>query len=197
MRIDLYDTAGHRKYLTRAERDRFLRTAATCLGEVQTFCSVLAYTGCHMTEALELTYERVNLRQHTLTFETLRTRGRRVLRTVPVSPTLLAVMDTMHHIQEHKGRRRYRLVWPWSRTTAWRHIHAVMARAEIHGPHASAKGLRHGFGVLAVEQGIPLPLIQQWMGHADLESTVVYTMVMPHETRSLAAKLWNDPLLTR
>jgi site-specific recombinase XerD len=72
-----------------------------------------------------------------------------------------------------------------------------MARAEIHGPHASAKGLRHGFGVLAVEQGIPLPLIQQWMGHADLESTVVYTMVMPHETRSLAARLWNDPLLTR
>jgi hypothetical protein len=42
--ITLYDASGNRKFVTREERDRFLRTAATCLGEVRTLCGVLAYT---------------------------------------------------------------------------------------------------------------------------------------------------------
>src|SRR5687767_9282882 len=66
--INLYDTNGHRKFTTRAERDCFLRAAAVCLGEIRTLCSVLAYTGCHLTEALELTFERVDMKHQALIF---------------------------------------------------------------------------------------------------------------------------------
>jgi integrase/recombinase XerD len=31
--------------------------------------------------------------------------------------------------------------------TGWRAVHAVMENAGLDGPHASPKGLRHGFGV--------------------------------------------------
>jgi integrase/recombinase XerD len=36
-----------------------------------------------------------------------------------------------------------------------------MAAARLDGPHASPKGLRHGFGVAAVSVGIPLNLVQK------------------------------------
>ena len=35
---------------------------------------------------------------------------------------------------------------------------------EPDGPHASPKGLRHGFGVTAVSKGIALNMVQKWLG---------------------------------
>jgi len=65
-------------------------------------------------------------------------------------------------------------LWPFGRATAWRRVHEVMHRAGIDGPQASPKGLRHGFGVAAVQAGIPLNMVQKWLGarpaidHGDL-----------------------------
>jgi len=60
-------------------------------------------------------------------------------------------------------------LWPWTRTHAWRRVKAVIQAAGIEaGPHATAKGLRHGYGVLAISSGVPLNLLSRWMGHASL-----------------------------
>ena len=50
----------------------------------------------------------------------------------------------VHGVREARGRQRDRLLWPWSRTTAWRDVKAVMAVAGIEGPQATPKGPRHG-----------------------------------------------------
>lgn len=52
---------GQRKYLTREEREAFLKAAEKTDREVRTFCGVLAYTGCRISEALALTAERIDL----------------------------------------------------------------------------------------------------------------------------------------
>jgi hypothetical protein len=44
--------------------------------------------------------------------------------------------------------------WAWSRTTAWRHVKAVMATARVAGTPAAPKGLHHGFGVKAFRWGV-------------------------------------------
>jgi hypothetical protein len=54
--------------------------------------------------------------------------------------------------------------------TGWRVVHAVMEGRQD-GPHASPKGVRHGFGVAAA---IPLNLVQKWLGHAQLSTTAIY-----------------------
>ena len=41
------------------------------------------------------------------------------------------------------------------------------------GPHRTPKGLRHGFGVNAIEKGIQLNMLQKWMGHADMKTTAI------------------------
>jgi hypothetical protein len=48
----LYDADGHRRYLTPSEREAFLKAADEADRHVRTFCHVLAYTGCRISEAL-------------------------------------------------------------------------------------------------------------------------------------------------
>ncbi len=46
--------------------------------------------------------------------------------------------------------------------------------ARLDMPHASPKGLRHGFGMTAVSDGITLNTVQEWLGHAQLTTTAIY-----------------------
>lgn len=76
------------------------------------------------------------------------------------------------------------------RTTAWCYVKAVMAAARIAGLHSSPKGLRHWFGVHAVHSGVPLNLLQRWLGHEDIATTAIYADVMGAEEREIAARMW-------
>jgi len=66
----------------------------------------------------------------------------------------------------------------------------LLAAAGIEGAQASPKGLRHAMGVAAVGQGIPLNLVQRWMGHAQLTTTAIYAEAVGEEERSIAARMW-------
>ena len=82
----------------------------------------------------------------------------------------------VHGIRELHARRGKGLgMWlrPWSRMTGWRAVHAVMQAAGLEGVPASPKGLRHGFGVAAVTAGIPLNLVQKWLGHGQNSARTV------------------------
>ena len=180
----LHTLDGARKYLTTGERDAFLRAAEQADRQVRTLCMTLAYAGCRLSEALALTVDRVDLAAGQLVLESLKKRRSGVYRAVPVPPALLEALDLVHGIRELQGRRgkgRGVRLWPWSRMTGWRAVHAVMEAAELDGPHASPKGLRHGFGVAAVSAGIPLNLVQKWLGHAQLSTTAIYADAVGEE----------------
>ncbi len=65
-----------------------------------------------------------------------------------------------------------------------------MAEAEITGLQASPKGLRHGFGVQAVQSGVPLNLVQKWLGHAQLSTTAIYANAVGPEEHAIAMRMW-------
>lgn len=57
-------------------------------------------------------------------------------------------------------------------------------------PHQSSKGLRHGFGVHATVQGVPLHMLQRWLGHAQLSTTAIYADAVGKEEQDIAARMW-------
>jgi integrase len=69
----------------------------------------------------------------------------------------------------------------------------VMTAAGISGPHATPKGLRHGFGVRAVtgEKPVPLNMVKKWLGHADLKTTAIYVDAVGAEEDQLAERMWS------
>lgn len=179
-----YDSGGRRKYLTKSEGLRFLRLASSLGTSRRLFCEVIHFTGCRISEALNLTGEDIDQGQSLLRIRCLKKRDRIVTRRVPV-PDRLA-KDLRLLASESKGER----LWDFSRTTGWRVIKGVMSDAGIAGIHATAKGLRHGFGVRGALGKVPVNVIQRWMGHSDPSTTAIYLAVRDDEERELIKRTW-------
>ena len=81
-------------------------------------------------------------------------------------------------------------LWPWCRQTGWRIVKDVMQRSNIVGRPACPRGLRHGFGVGTLQAGVPLNLVQRWLGHANMTTTAIYLQAMGAEEREIAARMW-------
>ena len=190
----LFDASGKRKYLTKDERTAFLKAAERASREVRTFCGTLAYTGCRISEALELTADRIDLAEGVIVFESLKKRKKGIYRAVPVPPALLDALDLVHGIRQAQAKKdggKSQRLWTWGRTWAWEQVKTVMQAAGLTDPaSATPKGLRHSFGVAAVTNGIPLNLVQRWLGHAQLSTTAIYADAVGAEEKSIAAKMW-------
>lgn len=192
--FQLFTPDGERLYLDESEREAFFSASADARRHTErTLCRCLYYTGCRISEALELEARRVDFTAKTLTFRTLKKRGGKVhWRSVPVPASFLDELDLVHDLKRAREGAAKQL-WPVARSTGWRSVRAVMEKAglDVSKPHASPKGLRHGFAVAAVLKGVPLPTLQKWMGHSSMNSTAVYLQVVGDEERDLAARLWD------
>jgi integrase/recombinase XerD len=191
--MQLYDEDGQRKYLTPEERDTFLKAAEDAPREVRTFCVTLVYPGCRITEALELTAARVGLKAGVLILESLKKRKRGIYRQVLVPPAFLDTLNLVHNLQslkKRKDRGKGVVLWDWCRTTAWTRVCEVMKAADIIGPHATPKGLRHAFGIKGVGSQVPLNMVQKWLGHAELSTTAIYVDAVGAEAKQIAQRMW-------
>ena len=99
-------------------------------------------------------------------------------------------MPLLQYLGSQQKEKSKTPLWTFSRRTAHRYVTSAMNSAHVSGPAATAKGLRHGFAVHCVLQGIPLPSIQKWMGHASMETTAIYLQVTGKEERELAERIW-------
>ncbi|WP_067223955.1 tyrosine-type recombinase/integrase [Stappia indica] len=185
----LYSHTGQRKYLTQAERTRFLDAAARCgRAELRTLCLVLAWTGCRISEALALTERCIEVEAGFVAVRTLKRRGCLVIREIPVPPDLIRDLVCVHGIDSNRPDRK---LWALSRSRAWTLIKDMMREADVHGGvHATPKGLRHGFGLHAIRSGVPISMVQKWMGHARMETTAIYLQATGPEEREMAEKMW-------
>lgn len=113
-----------------------------------------------------------------------------VARTVPLSTGAALILERVSRRDE--WTRRSDLVFP-NRDGGYRHDStvrraydvardAVVRRAASEGetlPVVTFHGLRHTFGTRLAMQGVPIPKIQGYMGHADIQTTMVYVHWMP------------------
>lgn len=188
----LYDGSGARKYLTETERAAFMAAAKREAPMVETFCLALAYTGARISEVLALTPERIDPAAGVIVVETLKKRKKGVFRAIPVPDEFFVRLEAVHGIsalQADPAKRTTRL-WPSSRTAAWGRVKRIMRTAGIAPARAMPKALRHAFGVGGTTAGVPLNLIQRWMGHSSIATTAIYANAVGEEERRLAGLMW-------
>ncbi len=187
----LYARGGGRKYLNRAERQRVLATMMELEPGRALFALTLAWTGARVSEVLALTPSSFQIERGIVALQTLK-RRRHSVREVPVPPALIAALDRHFGIalaqrnEEASGRR----LFPWSRTTAWRTIKSVMRRCGLAGRHATPRGLRHAFGIGALQAGVPLNIAQRWLGHSRINTTAIYAAACGPEETGFAERFW-------
>ncbi len=190
----LYDHPGQRKYLTAAERVEFLKSAKRSDSEICSFCATLAYTGTRISEVLALVPDRFDFSDDMIIIESFKKRRRGINRAVPIPQDLMNLLDELHHI-----RRRQSLpedvqerIWLWSRTTAWKRVKDTMSMAGLTGPWACPKGLRHCFGVTAIQNQTPINMVRKWLGHSRISTTALYADAVGDEERKIAERFWKD-----
>jgi integrase/recombinase XerD len=198
-RTRLFDEQGRRHFFTEEERRAFIMAAASAPDTTQTFCSLLHYTGCNFTEALNLTAAQVDFSRKAIVFEA-KIRGLYVYdRAVPVPDSFLALLDQVHDVHRAaSGAQAGQRIWPQSKKTIHEKVSRVIAEAGIAGgPHAVPKGIRHGFLVHAIRHRIILTRTAEWMGfsHIDYigEYAVQLTTHAPElvgDERADAALMW-------
>mgnify|MGYP001264917557 CR=1 FL=1 len=182
----LYSGDGRRKYLNAEERRAFIDAAANEDHATRALCLTLAFTGCRISEALALTISSVQPGSNLIAIRSLKKRGRVMVREIPVPDDLVRLL-----LQGRQDDQPEMPIWSFGRTFAWQRVKAVMAKASVSGLHASPRGLRHSFAVTAVLSGVPLTLVQKWLGHASLVTTAIYADVVGPEEREIAQRMWN------
>lgn len=188
----LYDLRCDRLYVNATERKRFLACAKNSRSDIASFCMTLAFTGCRISEALELRASSLQLDQQILTLRTLKRRDPTTFREVPI-PTVLA--NALKTQVVNAIDRPDPLMWSIDgrsvdRTTAYRWIKATMLAADISGAKACPKGLRHGFGIHAMRCGVQLNMLQKWMGHASMSTTSIYANALGADELAIAQRMW-------
>ena len=178
----VYDRVGRRKYVTLTERAAILAVADGATPQIRALVYVLAFVGCRVSEALELSPDRLDVDRAAVIIRTLK-RRRITFRTVPVPQIVLDLLSTM----PSGATGRY---WTIHRSTAWRHLRRIMQQAGINGPMACGRGLRHGFCLGAAVRNVPPNLITRWAGHASPATTACYVDAVGHEEREFAARMW-------
>lgn len=180
----LFNPEGQRKYLHAKEAARLLAAAARADRDTRLFCQLLYYTGCRISEGLALTPRLIDAESECVAFRTLK-RRKLIHRAVPVPPHLIRPLLILSQGMDADDR-----LFPWSRQTGWRRIKALMDRADITGPQATPKGLRHQFGTRGISNQIDEATLSRWLGHADIKSTRIYTVAVGPEERALAKRMW-------
>jgi integrase/recombinase XerD len=189
--FSLYARTGARKYLNREERGRALAAIRTLPPGRALFALTLAWTGARISEVLALCPSSFQIERGIVALITLK-RRRHVVREVPIPPELMQVLDRHFDISgaQRDPARAHRRLWPIHRATGWRAIKHAMMLAQLIGPAACPRGLRHSFCVAALQAAVPLNLAQRWMGHARISTTSIYADVTGPEELALAARLW-------
>ncbi|MCK1281776.1 site-specific integrase [Bradyrhizobium sp. 61] len=186
----LYTPIGCRKYLSPSERARFIAAAWACpRSDLATFCLVLAYSGCRISECLALTAQSFDVTECFVAVRSLKKRSRAVvIREIPLPEDVMAEIVRVHSLATGEHARK---LWTWCRCRAWQLVKTIMAEAHIEaGIHATPKGLRHGFGLHAIRSGVPLNFVQRWLGHARMETTSIYLQAIGPEEREIARRMW-------
>ena len=193
-RISLFDDSGNRKYLTPEERQRFYDATGAVTKDWRMFGLMLYFTGCRISEALNLKVKDIDFSSGSVTLNSLKQRRDDIYRQVPLSDDYLRDLDNSFDLRilQKRSKPRNGYIWGWGRKHGYTIIKDVMERAEITGIQAAPKGLRHGFAIACLDKGLPLNMVQKWMGHASIETTAIYANATGKEERSLIAKLWEN-----
>ena len=193
----LFSETGERKYLNPDERKRFYEALPVIddLSE-RAFVEFLFWTGCRISEALEMIYQRINVESACVAIQSKKKRGKlknRHFRVVPVPEQFIEDIDkalSVSLVLQNRFANHTRKLWNFRRKKGGKLVKRVMSAAAIFGIRATSRGLRHTFGVFCILKGVPELRLQTYMGHANLRTTSIYTQLVGMEDRTILSRTW-------
>jgi len=178
-------------FLDRAELDALLSaTTDDDLGRVDRAMYITAaMTGLRQGELLALRWsdvdwsvQRIRVRQSFVRGQFGSPKSKRSTRSVPLADVVGGELDRLHQhtvygadsdlvfCHPHTGR-------PMERSRLLKRFKAALKRAGVR--EVRFHDLRHTFGTRMAAGGVPMRTLQEWMGHRDFKTTLIYSDYQP------------------
>lgn len=143
---------------------------------VRTFFFTLYHTGMRIGEAMALTWDRCQIEQRNIIVEAEKTG---TVRNIPINSELLPALSALPRAGSlvFGGDRPYYLQNRWRQV-----LRQVTAKGT---PHT----FRHTFASRLVQKGVPLPAVQELLGHERIEQTMIYTHFSPKHLAAAVEEL--------
>lgn len=164
------------KYLTRDEVQSLLGACERPRDRL--LLRVLWETGLRVSELGSLTPESIDFTSEALRVVTLKRRGH--MRAVPLRPALMG--ELARHIAAVGIRSECRL-FPMTRQRVHQIVRRAGEKAGLPKDRAHPHTMRHSFAIACVLARVPVLVLDEWLGHRSLESTLLYTKVLCADSR--------------
>ena len=138
----------------------------------------LLRTGGRIDEVPQLKASDFSLENNTVRLKTLKRKGE-VYRVTPMHPELRsAILE--YFLDSHIDRRSDEKVFKMTRQGVDKYFKKMQSSLNF---RIHAHKFRHTFAVRAIMSGVPLNVLQKWLGHASVFTTNVYTEITGIDTR--------------
>ena len=167
------------EYLDKPDVDALVAAASS--GPAKLLILLQWRAGLRVSEAVNVLVQDLDLEAERPTLRVREGKGGKD-RLVPVHPELAGALRTVLAFRI-RPRGEHRLV-DASRSTAWRWVKAAQLAAEragtlLPGKQVGTHTLRHSFARHALASGVPINVVQRWLGHASLSTTLIYLEILP------------------
>jgi integrase len=185
-RVSTRRTLATSQFLRPAEVHALLRAAAETKPQDAAMFMVAAFCGLRLGELLDLRWRAVNFEGFSLHVESNYVNNyedtpKSGVRMVPMAPEVAGALREQATLTPVQAAADLVFLG-----TEGRHVDGNDLRLRFYKALESAglrririHDLRHTFGTVCAAKGIPLTTIKEWMGHADLSTTEIYTAFYP------------------
>ncbi|MDR3563246.1 MAG: site-specific integrase [Negativicutes bacterium] len=147
--------------------------------------NLLWRTGIRVSEAIALVAADIDPATHQIQIRSLRRRDGHV-RVIPLHT------DFSTEINDWIGQKQLAdsdRLFPVTRKTAYNWVAWACRQAGFTDGRAHPQILRHSFAVNLLAQGMPVTIVQEFLGHTDLAETLIYTRLVHIDPRKLFESL--------
>lgn len=141
-------------------------------------CLFLWNTGVRVSEALSVRVKDINLMGRTMRVDTLKRNNHE--RVIPLQTGFVGEIALWIN---QNGLKRDDRLFDFSRRTAFNLVRSACSQAGISDDRCHPHTFRHSFAVNCLLQGVPITVLQEWLGHRDISKTLIYTKILAHDSR--------------
>ena len=145
----------------------------------QLLINFLWQTGARVSEVIQVRVADVDFYAGNMKIQTLK-RKKPYYRYIPLNQLKGNLADYLLE----KGLVRNDLIFPITRQRVFGIVQKAVLDAGYDNGRSHPHTFRHSFAVNCILQNIPLIVVQKWLGHSSIQSTMVYLKVRAEDTKA-------------